>query len=146
MESSEIDPLDREILDVLRSTGRISWRDLGNHIGLSANATADRVRRLEDRGVITGYAATIDASKVGRGLEAIVSVKMHPLADREPFEEFVAGHEAVTDAVHLTGPDDYVLHVWSKDAGELDGILTAMKRERGVADTNTRVVLRRIQS
>ncbi len=146
MESSEIDPLDREILGELATSGRLSWRELGQRVGLSANATADRVRRLEQRGVITGYAARVDPTKVGRGLEAIVSVKMHASAEREPFEEFVAAHDAVTDAVHLTGEDDYVMQVSCRDAAELDEILTALKRERGVADTNTRVVLRRIQS
>jgi Lrp/AsnC family leucine-responsive transcriptional regulator len=140
-----LDPIDRAIIGVLVENGRISWRDLGSHVGLSPNATADRVRRLEQRGVISGYAATIDPGSLGRSLEAIVAVKMHQGFDRESFEAFVTEHDAITGAVHLTGADDYLLDVAARNAGELDDLLTAMKRERGVADTNTRVVLRRIQ-
>ena len=60
------DPIDSEILRLLREDGRLSWRDLGAAVGLSANAAADRVRRLRQAGVITGFVALIDPAAGGR--------------------------------------------------------------------------------
>jgi len=65
---------DGEILKILREDGRISWRDLGAAVGLSANAAADRVRRLRNAGVITGFTALVDPGAGGRKLEALVGV------------------------------------------------------------------------
>lgn len=139
-----LDDIDREILRELAHNARIGWQQLGPVIGLSPNATAERVRRLQKRGVILGYGVRIDPVAVGRNLEALVFVKMVPDVDREPFESFVTQHDAVDDAVHLTGPHDYVLTVHCHHAGELDDLLMGMKRELKVADTETRIILRRV--
>jgi Lrp/AsnC family leucine-responsive transcriptional regulator len=139
-----IDDIDREILRVLEHDGRIGWQQLGPKVGLSPNAAAERVRRLERRGVIIGYRSVIDPVALGRNLEALVFVKMVPNVDRAPFERFVADHEAIADCVHLTGAHDYVMTVHCFHAGELDDILMGMKREVFVADTETRIMLRRI--
>lgn len=139
-----IDDIDREILRTLATDGRIGWQQLGPRVGLSPNAASERVRRLERKGVITGYRAEIDPVALGRNLEALVFVKMVPNVDRTPFETFVADHEAIADCVHLTGAHDYVMTVHCFHAGELDDILMGMKREVDVADTETRILLRRI--
>ena len=65
-----MDEVDGEILRLLRDDARISWRDLGAAVGLSANAAADRVRRLRQSGVITGFVALIDPAAGGRNVEA----------------------------------------------------------------------------
>jgi Lrp/AsnC family leucine-responsive transcriptional regulator len=136
--------IDRDILRVLRDHGRISWQDLGPRVGLSPNAAAERVRRLERRRVITRYRAEVDPVALGHNLEALVFVKMVPGADREPFEAFTVAAELISDCVHLTGTHDYVMTVHCAHAGELDDLLMGMKRELHVADTETRVILRRI--
>ena len=143
-DSTALSEIDREILRVLREEGRISWQELGPRVGLSPNAAAERVRRLEARKVITGYRAVVDPVALGHNLEALVFVKMVPGAVREPFESFTATDDLVSDCVHLTGPHDYVLTVHCAHAGELDDILMGMKRELHVADTETRIILRRI--
>lgn len=68
-EPLDLDDVDRRILGVLTRSGRISWRELGEAVGLSANATADRVRRLERCGVIVGYRAEVDLDQVGRPID-----------------------------------------------------------------------------
>ena len=68
--------VDSEILRLLRANGRMSWRDLGAAVGLSANAAADRVRRLRQAGVITGFVALVDPAAGGRRLEALVGVTL----------------------------------------------------------------------
>ncbi len=139
-----IDDIDRDILRVLAEDGRIGWQQLGPRVGLSPNAASERVRRMERKGVITGYRALVDPVAVGRNLEAMVFVKMVPNVDRAPFETFVADHEGIDGCVHLTGAHDYVITVHCFHAGELDDILMSMKREVHVADTETRIMLRRI--
>ena len=143
-ESTAIDDIDRDILRVLAEDGRIGWQQLGPRVGLSPNAASERVRRLERKGVITGYRALVNPVALGRNLEAMVFVKMVPNCDREPFEAYVAEHEGIDDCVHLTGAHDYVMTVHCFHAGELDDILMGMKREVDVADTETRILLRRI--
>ncbi len=139
-----LNDIDREILRVLREEGRISWQELGPRVGLSPNAVAERVRRLEARKVITGYGATVDPVALGHNLEALVFVKMIPGAGRDSFEALAVGHDQISDCTHLTGPHDYVLTVHCAHARDLDDLLMEMKRELFVADTETRVVLRRI--
>lgn len=138
------DRTDCEILDVLAADGRITWQDLARRVHLSPNAAAERVRRLEQRGVIAGWAAVVDPAAIGRPLEAFVDVTARPDAERAALEGWLAGQPGVVDAVHLTGPRDYVLHVHCRDAAELDDLLMRMKRDAAVAATETRVVLRHL--
>lgn len=139
-----LDDIDRDILRELARDGRVGWQQLGPRVGLSPNATAERVKRLERRGVIRGYGVRVDPVALGRNIEALVFVKMVPNVDREPFESFVGEHDLVDDAVHLTGMHDYVLIVHCHHAAELDDLLMGMKRDLKVADTETRIILRRI--
>ena len=82
-----MDAIDREILGALMRNGRISYRDLGAAVGLSANAAADRVRRLRRDGVITGFTATVDQGAAGRGLVALIDVRLAAAGTNEAFEE-----------------------------------------------------------
>ena len=91
-----MDATDREILGELMRNGRISFRDLGAAVGLSANAAADRVRRLRRDGIITGFTATVDPGAAGRGLVALIDVRLAASGTNEEFEaatrEARAGH------------------------------------------------------
>ena len=137
-----MDAIDREILGELRRDGRISFRDLGAAVGLSANAAADRVRRLRRDGVITGFTATVDEGAAGRGLVALIDVRLAASGTNAEFEAAAAKLEPVTDAVHVTGRFDYQLRVACRDTAELDRVLRHLKRDGGATETETRVVLR----
>jgi Lrp/AsnC family transcriptional regulator, leucine-responsive regulatory protein len=137
-----MDDTDREILGELMRNGRISFRDLGAAVGLSANAAADRVRRLRRDGVITGFTATVDPGAAGRRLVALIDVRLAAAGTNEEFEAETAKLEPVTDAVHVTGRFDYQLRVACRDTAELDRLLRHLKRDGGVTETETRVVLR----
>jgi Lrp/AsnC family leucine-responsive transcriptional regulator len=140
LDSSEIDPLDRLIIGILSNRGRISWRDLGDEIGLSPSSTADRVRRLELRGIITGYSARVDPEFIGRGLRAVVDVRLGPHAEVAEWERHLASEPAVQSAVHVTGPFDYLLHVACTGVAELDRVLRSWKARFG-GETSTRIML-----
>ena len=137
-----VDDTDREILSLLRADGRISWRDLGSAVGLSANAAADRVRRLRRSGVITGFVALVDPAAAGRRLEALVGVTLAPGTDSDDFATAVARLGPVTEVLHLTGAPDYQLRVVCRDTSELDALLRTLRLRLGAADTETTIILR----
>jgi Lrp/AsnC family leucine-responsive transcriptional regulator len=137
-----VDATDSEILRRLREDGRLSWRDLGAAVGLSANAAAERVRRLRERGVITGFAALVDPAAGGRTLQALVGVTLAPGVESDAFATHAAKLEAVTEVLHLTGAPDYQLRVACRDTAELDALLRTLRMRYGAADTETTIVLR----
>ena len=137
-----LDPIDSEILRLLREDGRISWRDLGAAVGLSANAVADRVRRLRQSGVITGFVALVDPAAGGRNVEALVGVTLKRGVDSDAFAVVASRLEQVTEVLHLSGAPDYQLRVACRDTAELDRLLRQLKTQLGVVETETRVVLR----
>jgi Lrp/AsnC family leucine-responsive transcriptional regulator len=137
-----MDAIDSEILRLLRDDARISWRDLGAAVGLSANAAADRVRRLRRSGVITGFVALVDPAAGGRRLEALVGVTLASATESDDFARDVATLDPVTEVLHLTGAPDYMLRVACRDTAELDGLLRTLRRSLGAADTETTIILR----
>jgi Lrp/AsnC family transcriptional regulator, leucine-responsive regulatory protein len=137
-----MDALDGEILRLLREDGRISWRDLGAAVGLSSNAAADRVRRLQNTGVITGIVAQVDPAAGGRRFEALVGVTLAPGTDSDDFAAAATRLEPVVEVLHLTGQPDYQLRVACRDTAELDALLRTLRLRLGAADTDTTVILR----
>jgi Lrp/AsnC family transcriptional regulator, leucine-responsive regulatory protein len=137
-----MDATDSEILRLLREDGRMSWQALGAAVGLSANAAADRVRRLRHAGVITGFVALVDPAAGGRNLEALVGITLAPGTDSDEFATAAARLEQVTEVLHLTGAPDYQLRVACRDTAELDALLRTLRLRHGAADTETTIVLR----
>jgi Lrp/AsnC family transcriptional regulator, leucine-responsive regulatory protein len=136
------DRTDQEILTALTEDARVSFRELGERVGLSANAAAERVRRLQRTGVIEGFRAEIDPGAAGRRLCAIIDVRLASQTGPERFETAVARLAAITDADHVTGRFDYQLRVVCEDAAELDRTIRALKADAGATETDTRIILR----
>ena len=137
-----VDGIDSEILRILREDARTSWRDLGAAVGLSANAVADRVRRLRHAGVITGFVALVDPAASGRRLEALIGVTLAQGTDSDEFAVAAGRLDAVVEVLHLTGAPDYQLRVACRDTAELDTLLRMLRLRLGAADTDTTIVLR----
>lgn len=137
-----MDDVDRKILRLLRENGRASFASIGAEVGLSPHGTADRVRRLERAGVITGYSASIDLERVGRSLDALVDVRLLPSTDPEGFERLVAKLPAVRELIFLTGRFDYQVRLACRDADDLDQTVRTIRRDAGAAGTETRIVMR----
>jgi Lrp/AsnC family transcriptional regulator, leucine-responsive regulatory protein len=137
-----MDEIDDRILGILATNGRASFAAIGEEVGLSPHGAADRVRRLERDGVITGYAARIDPAGVGRSLDAFIDVRLLPTTDSEEFERRVARLDSVREMVFLTGRFDFQLRVACRDAEDLNDTVRAVRREAGAAGTETRIVLR----
>ena len=137
-----LDEIDSAILKALTDDGRMSFQALGDQVGLSPNAARDRVRALVNRGVITGFHAHVDIGRIDRRLRALIDVRLRTPDHAADFERIVRAHPGVEEAVHLTGPSDYVVRVACADTTELDDFIKAMKEQGGVRDTQTRLVLR----
>jgi Lrp/AsnC family leucine-responsive transcriptional regulator len=137
-----VDAIDSKLTTLLQADGRQSWAGLGDAIGLTGPAAADRVRRLEERGVIRGYAALVDPETVGAHLAAFVAVTLERPHHRAAFLARVATLPEVQECHHVAGDDDYLLKVRCTGARDLERVVgDEIKGVPGVARTRTTVVL-----
>lgn len=145
---ARLDRTDLALLAILQAHGRISNAELAEKVNLSASACLRRVQRLEDSGVIAGYAALIDPAKVGLGLQAFVRVQLAK-HDAEAIAEFtrrVNDWDEVVACHALTGDMDYLLHVIVQDLDHFSRfLLDRLLNNSGVADVNSSFVLRAVK-
>jgi Lrp/AsnC family leucine-responsive transcriptional regulator len=116
-----LDSVDLRLLAVLQQDGRAGWTELGRTIGLSASATAERVRRLEEAGVITGYTCEVDPEKLGLPIAALVRLR-YPHANYRPFHQLLSTTPEVVEAHHVTGEDCFVLTVRARSMRHLEEV------------------------
>jgi Lrp/AsnC family transcriptional regulator, leucine-responsive regulatory protein len=136
------DAIDTKAMRHLMRDGRASWADLGAALGLSAPAAAERVRKLEDRGVIRGYAALPDPDAAGFPVLAFVYVTLASQNARTPFLKAVQAHPLIQECHHVAGDDDFLLKVRCRGMRDLDPLLSdELKGRLGVARTRTTIVL-----
>jgi Lrp/AsnC family leucine-responsive transcriptional regulator len=137
-----MDATDHKALRVLMKEGRVSWAELGQRLGLSAPAIADRVRKLEEQGVIRGYAAITDHEALGFPLVAFVAVCLRDQRRRSVFLKGIGKLEEVVECHHVTGEDDYLLKIRCRGARDLNRILVEeLKGKLNVARSRTTIVL-----
>jgi len=117
MANRELDRIDRRILEILQSDGRITNQALAERITLSARACLDRVRRLERSGLITGYMAVLDPRGIGGLLTIVVEVtlKDQTRATHHRFEQRMRSADEVVECFLVSGPCDYVLRLACRD-------------------------------
>ena len=135
-----MEDLDRSIVGLLLNDGRMSYTDLGRATGLSTSAVHQRVRRLEERGIIRSYSAVVDHDAVGLPLTAFISVS--PLDPSAP-DDVPDRLRDITDieACHsVAGDESYILKVRVATPGALEDLLARIRSAAGVA-TRTTVVL-----
>jgi Lrp/AsnC family transcriptional regulator, leucine-responsive regulatory protein len=142
--SRRIDGIDREILRRLAANGRLSYAKLGQAVSLSPNAAAERVRRLVRDGVISGVHAAIDAAAIGRPLQALIDLRLLPTTTPDEFERAAAALDGVEEVTFLTGRFDFQLRAACRDSADLDRLLRELRSSSGVAETESRLVLRDI--
>jgi Lrp/AsnC family leucine-responsive transcriptional regulator len=117
-----LDSTDRKIIGELTSDGRVSMAELGRRVSLSSPAVAERVRRLERAGVITGYRAEIDPRTLGYQLTAIVRIKPAP-GQLPRIPELAAEIPQISECHRITGEDCFYLKVYLRSIDELSGLL-----------------------
>ncbi len=136
-----VEVIDRQIVALLSRDGRMSFTDLARRIGLSVSAAHQRVRRLEQRGVIKGYAALVSPEEVGRlPLTAFVSVKPFDPAAPDDAPRRLADLAAIEACHSVAGEESYILKVRVASPAALEELLQQIRAEAAVT-TRTTVVL-----
>ncbi|MET9552439.1 Lrp/AsnC family transcriptional regulator [Streptomyces sp. NPDC006645] len=142
-ESVVLDPIDLHILRLLQNDARTTYRDIAAEVGVAASTCLDRVSRLRRSGVILGQQLRLDPAKLGRGLQALLSVQVRPHRREliKPFVERIRGLPESRALFHLTGPDDYLVHVAVADTADLQRLVVDEFTSRPeVARVETRLV------
>ena len=140
-DSPELDAIDLQIISLLQEHGRIPLVKLGEQVGLSAPSVNERVKKLEDGGVIIGYHATVDATRLGKDVTAFIGVSIaHPKAVAA-FEHTVAMLDDVLECHHVTGEHTLLLKIKTDNTASLERLISTIRSIEGVSRTETMVVL-----
>jgi Lrp/AsnC family leucine-responsive transcriptional regulator len=136
-----VDTTDSRLVEALRANGRLSWAELGRTVGLSGPSVQERVRRLEERGVLLGYRAVVNPDEVGLGTSALVGLFQGDDTETDDVVEAVRQIPAVEDCWFVAGDEELVVKVRVADVSALEAIVGRLRRVRGVVRTRTTVVL-----
>ncbi|WP_448600607.1 Lrp/AsnC family transcriptional regulator [Thermoleptolyngbya sp.] len=137
-----LDDIDSKVIAHLMQNGRMTWAELAMVLQLSAPAAGDRVRRLEERGVILGYTARVDPEAVGCHLTAFIAVTLERPEHRALFLEKVHQLAEVQECHHIAGDDDYWLKVRCQHTKDLERLISdELKSLPGILRTRTTIVL-----
>lgn len=132
-----MDKTNWKLLKLLEENGRLTFAELGKLVHLTAPAVAERVRKLEESGIITGYKAKINLEKIGILITALVECQVYRAKERE-FKALVMSLDEVIDCFNVTGPSAFVLRVAVASMSKLDELL---ERLIDLSDTRTMMVL-----
>ena len=135
-----MEKLDRRILALLARDGRMSYTDIGKETGLSTSAAQQRVRRLEQRGVIKGYHARMDAEQLGLLVTAFVAIKPFDPSQPDDAPERLRHIEEIISCYSVAGDASYLLKVQVPSMGHLESLLAKIRSD-GKVSTQTTTVL-----
>ncbi|MHB1493005.1 MAG: Lrp/AsnC family transcriptional regulator [Thermoplasmataceae archaeon] len=137
-----VDTLDIKIINLMMDNARISWKELGNELGLSAPAAAERVHQLQKAGIIESFTANVNAESMGLHVIAFIAVNIDLPHHRTGFLESIKILEEVQECHHIAGDEDYLLKIRCRDNKHLDYVVNdALKGIPGVIRTHTTIVL-----
>jgi len=142
-----MDRIDNAILGALQKDGRMSNKELAAAVGLAPSSCLERVRRLQDRGVLTGFRADVEPGAIGIGLQAFVFVRLaqHSRDLVESFRDHIVSLPEVVGVYHVAGQEDFVVHVAVRDADHLRNLtLDDFTTRAEVARLNTALVYEHI--
>jgi len=139
-DASALEPLDQAIARELSSDGRCSFTDLAERVGLSVSAVHQRVRRLEQRGVIRGYAAQLDGELIGLPLTALISLTPNDPAAPDDYPQRLEHIREIESCYSVAGDESYILLVRVASPRALEDLLRRI-RESAKVSTRTTVVL-----
>jgi Lrp/AsnC family leucine-responsive transcriptional regulator len=140
--SRTIDEIDRRIISLLQENARETQAEIARDVGLAPSAVMERMRKLEARGVVRGYAADIDPRALDLGMLAFVAVRADEMGVDDQVSRALAAVPEVLEVHHVAGEDCYLVKVRARDAEHLGTLLrTRIGRAPGVRSTRTTIVL-----
>jgi Lrp/AsnC family transcriptional regulator, leucine-responsive regulatory protein len=135
-----MEPLDRRILSLLARDGRMSYTDIGKETGLSTSAAQQRVRRLEQRGVIKGYRAVLDPAQLGQLVTAFVAIKPFDPSQADDAPDRLQHIDEIISCYSVAGEPSYLLKVQVPTMSALESLLARIRAE-AKCSTHTTTVL-----
>jgi Lrp/AsnC family transcriptional regulator, leucine-responsive regulatory protein len=132
-----LDARDLDIVTALQEDARATYADVGARVGLSASAVHDRVRKLEQLGVIRGYTAVIAPESVGLMVTALIDVRPIDASQPDDVPERIAGFSEVEDCYSVAGEASYVLKVRTRATTDLEDLIRRLRETAGVATRTT---------
>ena len=137
----QLDRIDTQLLALLQENGRISQHDLAKAVGLSAPAVAERLRKLEDRGIIRQFTAILDAKKLGWDITAFIFVGISGSKFFAEFRQRVEDTPQVVECHSITGQGSHLLKIRAENTAALESLLAEIQAWQGVQWTTTSIVL-----
>ncbi len=136
-----IDEIDARILDILQKKGRTRRNDLAEAVGLSLPSVSERLRKLEEQGIVSGYHAKLDAKKLGRDITAFIFVAVDSSRHYGTFLEHAREVDEILECHAITGEGTHLLKVRTTNTASLEKLLAKVQAWSGVVRTQTDVVL-----
>jgi Lrp/AsnC family leucine-responsive transcriptional regulator len=136
MTVNSLDATDWRLLSVLQQNGRASFSELARTVAMSPSAVTERVRRLEEAGVIAGYSAVVDTERVGLPILAFIRLR-YPTSNYKPFHDLIGVTPEIIEAHHVTGEDCFMLKVAARSMRHLESVAG---RVAGLGSVTTTIV------
>jgi Lrp/AsnC family leucine-responsive transcriptional regulator len=137
----QIDDIDAQILELLQERGRMKRNAVADEVGLSISAVSERMRKLEDRGVITGYHAVVDAKRLRYDITAFIRASVDGSEHYADFVDRIQDMGEVLELHSITGEGSHVMKVRTKNTTTLERFLSRVQALPGVTGTTTSIVL-----
>jgi len=136
-----LDDIDHKILDIIQKEGRTRRNDLADRVGLSLPSVSERLRKLEDAGIITGYFAKLNHQKLGKDITAFVLATVDSSKHYNSFVEHVDGTDDILECHAITGEGTHLLKIRTENTASLEKLLAKIQSWTGVVKTTSSVVL-----
>lgn len=141
-----MDHLDYSILSILKKNARESASNISKEVHLSVSAVLDRIRKMEENGVINKYTIVVDEVKLGMDVTALMEISLEHPKYYDQFTEAIKETHNVVDCYYLTGDFDFVIKICCGSSEELENIHRKIKCMPGVTNTRTHYVLKKVKN
>ena len=145
-EVSEMDQIDYAILKILKQNARETASNISKEVHLSVSSVMNRIRQMEDSGIIQGYEVKVDSKKLGFDVTAFMEVSLEHPKYYDHFCEAIISHPNIADCYYFTGNFDFLLHITCASSDELEAVHREIKSIEGVSGTHTHFVLKTVKA
>lgn len=142
---ANLDSIDIQILTLLKENARIKASQISQLVDLSVSSVTERIRKLENSGVITAYTAVIDQKKIGNDVTALMEVSLEHPKFYDAFTQMIEKTKCIVSCYYISGDFDFMMKILAPSE-KLEEIHRAIKSFPGVSGTRTNVVLKSLKS
>jgi Lrp/AsnC family transcriptional regulator, leucine-responsive regulatory protein len=136
-----LDEIDVTLLDILQKNGRTRRNDLAQTVGLSIPSVSERLRKLEESGVIVGYTTLVDPKKVGKDITAFINITVDSSKHYSSFLDHAKSTDEILEIHSVTGTGTHLIKIRTENTSSLERLLSKIQAWSGVVNTTTSIVL-----